>query len=122
MKIYDTIFISISYCTLLIFHVASLSSKNCFNAPAKRCIQIPDYLYSHLPSSVVLHTICVMEHRHVKKCPLHLSLVSNYPSAVQCIWHHSSYREILTNFFENSLFMCPQSIKLLPTNFTIIFM
>ena len=44
MKIYY-MFISRRYCTLLIFHVASLSLNNSFSASGKRCIQILHHLH-----------------------------------------------------------------------------
>ena len=47
MKIYHIIPISRKYCTLLIFHVASLSLNNCFNAPEKRCLQIRHHLLKY---------------------------------------------------------------------------
>ena len=53
MKIYSIILISRNHCTLLIFHVVSLSLYNCFNEPAKRCIQIFHHLHRYeIPFSV----------------------------------------------------------------------
>lgn len=65
--------ISKTYYTLIIFHIASLSMNNCFNAPGNGCVQI---LHCHHKYEMAFSFVEILQHFKIKYILTNSSLLA----------------------------------------------